>query len=131
MNPRWRSPSVLIVEDNPTVRSGLRTLLELTFGLSNINEAGNQEEALQKIQQCNPELVLLDLHLDQKNMERLQGLDVLRQIKTASWTTRVFILTVDASETSRQESLAAGAEKFFMKGGDPEELLNAIRMLKR
>ena len=100
MIPLRETSSILIVDDNPAVRTGLRTLLELSAGITRFAEAGCFEEALQKMRQSKPALVLLDLHLDQKNTDELQGLDLLAQIKRESPDTQVFVLTVDSSETT-------------------------------
>jgi len=121
------NPRILIVDDNPAVRSGLRTLLEITADTLTVNEAANTKEALHQVQLCKPDLMILDLYLTNKDEEEMQGLSILKTAKAVQPMMQVYILTVDGRPATRREAILAGADGFFTKGKEFQKLLSSIQ----
>jgi len=116
MNQRIR---VLIVDDQPWVRKGLKAILAFCPEILVVGEAVNGEEALQLVVEYQPQVVVMDLQ-----MPIIDGVAATRLIKTQWPAIKVIILTVQA--TRRSEAIAAGADIFLIKGNGPEVLQDAI-----
>lgn len=113
---------VLLVEDYTIVRKGLRSLLSKEEGIEVVGEAGNGREAVDKVQQLLPDIVLMDI-----GMQHLNGLEATRQIKRRFPDTKVLILTVYTNEEYIFQTLIAGASGYVVKKAAPEELVSAIK----
>jgi DNA-binding NarL/FixJ family response regulator len=115
---------VLIVDDLPQARDGLRTVLGTYPEIEVVGEAADGREAVRLVETTRPDVVLMDVE-----MPGLDGLDATRQIK-ASWPqVAVIVLTIHSSH--QVEALAAGADAFFSKGVPTEELVEAIHRLSK
>jgi DNA-binding NarL/FixJ family response regulator len=117
---------ILLAEDQAIVRAGFRALLDAEPDLEVAGEAANGDEAVQLARQLQPDLVLMDIR-----MPELDGLQATRQI-TADRTlneTRVLVLTTFELDEYVFGALRAGASGFLLKGGQPDELLSAIRLV--
>jgi DNA-binding NarL/FixJ family response regulator len=110
---------VLLVDDQPSVRKGLKALLAFYPEILVVGEAVNGEEALQLVVEHLPQVVVMDLQ-----MPVMDGVAATRLIKTQWPAIKVIILTVQAAR--RSEALAAGADTFLLKGNGPEVLPQAI-----
>ncbi len=110
---------VLIADDNDRARLGLRALLALRPEIEIVGEAAEGEEAVQRVRDGQPDVVLMDARMPQ-----MDGLDATRQIK-AHWP-QVRIVMVSMYASHRAEALAAGADAFLVKGCPAGELLDAI-----
>ena len=119
-NPVNRKPRVLVVDDHPMVREGIRSLLSGEVGAW--AEAGTGEEAIKKLAEVKPELVLLDVKLPD-----LDGLTVLRRIKAISPTTSVLMVTMHDNPGYVRQALKLGAAGYVLKGITRRELLAAVR----
>jgi DNA-binding NarL/FixJ family response regulator len=108
---------VCLVEDQTLVREGLRALLALNADIQVVGEANDGEEALEVIAREKPDVVLLDLR-----MPRLDGLGVLKQIKTPA-----LILTTFDDDAMLFEAVRAGAKGWLLKDTSLERLTDAIR----
>jgi DNA-binding NarL/FixJ family response regulator len=115
---------VLVVDDHPLVREGLRRLLAHA-GFSVIAEAASGEEALRKALELQPELVLWDLLMPEG------GLAGLRQLREALPNVKILVLTALDAPGSGEEILRAGAQGLVAKTASPEELLAAIKTVLR
>lgn len=113
---------VLIAEDHTILREGLKALLSSDPGLEIAGEAGDGIEAVRKVNELNPDLVLLDL-----TMPRMNGMEAIREIKRGSSETRVLVLTVHKTEEYVLASLRAGADGYVLKDSTQAELSLAIR----
>ena len=118
--------SVLIVDDHPVVREGLRTFLELQEGLEIVGEAADGVEALEKVGQLVPDVVLLDLV-----MPRMDGITTIRQIRALSPSTRILVLTSFSENDKVFPAVKAGAHGYLMKDIRPVELAESIRLVYR
>ena len=116
------SVTILVVDDHPIVRQGLRRLLEAESEFRVVGEAEDGIEALQLIERLKPDILVLDMM-----MPSLNGLEVLRRIKNISPTTRTIILSMQSADAYVFESLKNGAAGYVLKETGPSELVNAVR----
>ena len=115
------APRILLVDDHYLLRQGVRALLEPEFDI--VGEASNGLEAIEKTLALNPDIVILDLAMDNIN-----GLEATHQIRQVSPTTRVVILSSFSREAYVLEAIKNGASGYVLKGGDPGELRIAIQL---
>lgn len=113
--------SVLIVDDHPLMRRGIRQLLELEPTLNIVAEASNGNEAITYAGQFLPDLILLDL-----NMKGLSGLDTLKALRNEGIDSRIIVLTVSDNRNDIYALIDAGADGYLLKDSEPEQLLAKI-----
>nr|WP_256433118.1 response regulator transcription factor [Myxococcus sp. CA040A] len=111
-----------MVDDHALVRQGLRGLLDLTPDLRVVGEAVDGEEALRKVAELNPDVVLMDVR-----MPRMTGLEALRELRRGPVHRRVVLLTTFDEDAAIVEALRAGVQGFLLKDVSLEELSDAIR----
>jgi DNA-binding NarL/FixJ family response regulator len=114
--------SVLIVDDHPVVRRGLRVLLEVQDGIEVAGEAGDGASALALIAATQPDVILLDLKLP-----GLGGLAVLGELAQRQITGRVLVLTSVTDHAAAAEAVRHGAAGVLYKDVDPDALVRGIR----
>jgi DNA-binding NarL/FixJ family response regulator len=117
---------VLVAEDQSIVRAGFRALIDAEPDLEVVAEAADGREAVELARTHHPDLVLMDIR-----MPELDGLEATRQI-TADRTlanTRILVLTTFELDEYVFGALRAGASGFLLKGGEPAQLLAAIRLV--
>jgi DNA-binding NarL/FixJ family response regulator len=119
MAPRIR---VLIADDHPVVRQGLRTFLDVQDDIEVVGEAADGLAAVERAAALAPDVILLDL-----KMPGLDGVMVLEELRTREVTTRALILTSAAGAGPVTPAMAAGAAGYLYKDADPEALVRAIR----
>jgi NarL family two-component system response regulator LiaR len=117
---------VLIVDDHPMVRQGLRTFLELHDEIEVMGEAANGLEAVELVRQLLPDVVLMDLV-----MPHLDGIAATRQIRALSPTTQVLALTSFAEDDKVFHAIEAGALGYLLKDVNPDDLVKAIQAAQR
>lgn len=117
---------VLLVDDHPIVRTGIRGLLEQASGIEVVGEADNGSQALDLIDQLTPDVMLLDLELPD-----MSGYLVARQISDKGSTTRVLALSAHDDKEYIQELLASGASGYLTKEEVPEMIVEAVRGVAR
>ena len=113
---------VLVVDDHPVVRAGLRTLLEYNGDMQIVGEAASGPEAVERALALAPDVVLMDI-----TMEGGSGLEAIRAIKAHLPQTKLLVLTVHDSEDYMREALVAGATGYVLKQAADAELAVAIR----
>src|SRR3970282_66715 len=119
------SGQVLIADDHPLIRQGLRTLLE-QHGFTVIGEAADGREATQLAQELEPDVAVLDLA-----MPLLNGLDAAREITRASRRTKTIVVTVHTADQYVLAPLQAGVRGYVLKSQAIAELVQAIREVMR
>jgi DNA-binding NarL/FixJ family response regulator len=113
---------VLIVDDHAIVRRGLRELLSDQFPAAKFGEAADAAQALERLQERDWDVVLLDITLPGKS-----GLDLLKELKSARPKLPVLVLSAHPEDQFAIRALKAGAEGYLTKETAPEELVNATR----
>jgi DNA-binding NarL/FixJ family response regulator len=113
--------SVLLAEDHTIVRKGLVSILENELGIEVVGEAEDGREAIQKVEELEPDIVVMDI-----SMPILNGLDATKQIKKRFPQVKVIILTMHINEEYILEVLHAGASGYVIKQAVPTELITAI-----
>ena len=114
--------SIVIAEDHPIFRSGLRKLLESERDLRVTGEAADGEQAVALVPKLQPDLLLLDI-----NLPRLDGFEVLRRLSGAQLKTRTIILAAVIRKPEAVEMLQLGARGLVRKEAAAEMVLRAIR----
>ena len=117
---------IFIADDHEVVRRGVRALLEAHPGWEVCGEAKDGREAVEKVKEANPDLVLIDV-----GMPHLNGLDAARQIITALPAVHVLVLTMHESEQVVREVLEVGARGFLLKSDAARDLIAAVEALQR
>jgi DNA-binding NarL/FixJ family response regulator len=112
---------VLIVDDHPIVRAGLRRLLTAEPEIE-VREAATGKEALVQVREYRPDLVVLDL-----NLPGVGGLEVIARLKLDDPAVRVLVLTMHDNAIYVTRALQAGASGYVSKNAPPDELLEAMR----
>jgi NarL family two-component system response regulator LiaR len=118
--------TVLIADDHPVVRQGLRTFLDLQEGMSVIGEAATGAEAVAKVEELLPDVVLMDLV-----MPDLDGIEAARRIRDVSPSTKVIVLTSYADDEKIFPAIKAGAAGYLLKDVEPDEIAEGIRRAQR
>lgn len=113
---------LMIVDDHPLFRRGVRQLVDMDPSLVVVGEASDGAEAVRKAVDLQPNLILLDL-----NMQPIDGIEVLRRMRDARVKSRIVILTVSDSDDDVVRALKEGADGYLLKDMDPEEVLRLIR----
>lgn len=116
---------VLLVEDHPVIRSGVRLLLENTSEFKVIAETGKSREVLNLAEQFRPEIVLLDLVLDWAD-----GLELIRELVAALPACRVLVFSMLSESVYAERALRAGAVGYIMKSAPEGEFLLALRNVR-
>ena len=114
--------SILMVDDHPLLRKGLTQLIEFEDELEVIGEASSGAQALELAEKFEPDLITLDL-----NMQGMDGLETLRNLRTRGVTSRIVMLTVSDNDEDVLEAIRCGADGYLLKDMDPEELLEKLR----
>jgi len=117
---------ILIADDHPIVRSGLKQILQEARFVRSIEEASTGGEALEKAKTGKFDIVLLDI-----SMPGMNGLEVLEELKKLKFNIRVLMLSIYPEEDYAVRALKAGASGYLTKKSAPDELLTAIKKLSR
>ena len=113
--------NILLVDDHAVVRSGLRNLLTTAMDVR-ISEAANGRDALSRLRQIRPDLVLLDLSLP-----GIGGLELLRRMLLEDKEARILVLSMHAEPFYVARAMELGARGYLSKNASAEELLTAVR----
>jgi NarL family two-component system response regulator LiaR len=118
--------SVLVVDDQPVVRQGVRAFLATQPDLAVVGAAGSGEEALRLVAEHAPDVVLVDLV-----MPGMDGVETTRRLRQLSPRTQVLVLTSYDQDEHIFPAIRAGALSYLLKEIGPEELADAIRRAAR
>ena len=113
---------ILIADDHPIVRKGLREILTETKDMFDVSEAENGPEVLNRLDKEDYDVLVLDI-----SMPGLSGLDVLKQVKKRKSTIPVLILSRHPEQQYAVRSIRAGADGYLTKESAPQELASAIQ----
>lgn len=116
--------NIIIADDHPLFRSGVRNLLRTTEDLIVAGEASSGDEALELAAKLDPDLILMDIR-----MPGINGIEATRLIKEKHPRTEVLILTMFRDDQSVFTAMRAGAKGYVLKDADETELLQSIRIV--
>lgn len=120
-----RKTSVLLVDDHPFVREGIRSFLSDLPDFEVVGEASSGTEALKMAQQHEPDFILLDI-----NMPGMNGLEAVGQLRKTTPEAKILILTVHNSREYVLHVAKSGAHGYILKEAPPEELLQAMQAIR-
>jgi DNA-binding NarL/FixJ family response regulator len=113
---------LLVVDDHPLLRAGLRTISEIAKDIRIVGEARNGGETLAETERAAPHIVLLDIRLPGES-----GIEICRKLKAAHPSVRVIFLTSYSEEALILSAMEAGADGYLLKENDTHRLVDAIR----
>ncbi len=116
--------TVLLADDHPIVRQGLRHLLEAEPDIKILGEASDGLQAVQLSEKFKPNVLIVDLM-----MPGLNGLEVVRQVKDRSPATFSIVLSMQSADVYVVEALKSGAAGYVLKETGPSELVNAVQQV--
>lgn len=117
---------IVIVDDHPLVRRGLASVISMQPNVEFAGEATNSQEALQVIEETQPDLVLIDLKLADES-----GLDVIKMARTRGIVSKFILLTSSASREDFLKAEEVLVDGYVLKEALPEELLFAIQLVHK
>jgi DNA-binding NarL/FixJ family response regulator len=115
---------VLIVDDHPITRDGIRTALAGSADLEVVGEATTGEEAIDVADRTSPDVVFMDVRLP-----GIGGLEATKQIRSRHPETKVIMFTVDESRAAVMDAVRAGVSGYLLKDVAADELINAARLV--
>jgi DNA-binding NarL/FixJ family response regulator len=115
---------ILLADDHELIRNGLKALIETNQEWVICGEAGNGQEAVDRVLQLKPDLIILDV-----TMPVLNGLQAARQIHERAPKTKILILSMHDSPQLANEAFRLGADAYLIKSGPQKELLDTIAIL--
>jgi two-component system, NarL family, response regulator NreC len=122
MSRRKEALRILVVDDHPVVREGIRMCLKDRDDVEVVAEAADGKEAIEQVRSVEPDIVLLDL-----TMPRMGGLEALPGIRRARRRTRVIVVTVHNTREYLRQAMAARVDGYLLKDTAPAEYIEAIR----
>jgi DNA-binding NarL/FixJ family response regulator len=115
---------IVLADDQPLVRAGLRRIIEADSGLQVVGEAADGPEAIAQVMSKKPDVVLMDVR-----MPILDGIEATRRLAERGSTARVIVLTTFGLDEYVVSALQAGASAFVLKEAPPEHILSAIHQV--
>jgi len=116
---------LLLVDDHPLVREGLKRVLSSMVGVFVVGEASTGEDAIARVRDLEPDIVMMDLSLP-----KMSGIEATRIIRKDFPQTRVLALTMHMEEVYVRGALEAGASGYLVKDARPNELVRAIETVQ-
>ncbi|MBU3056777.1 two-component system response regulator NarL [Pseudomonas indica] len=113
---------ILLVDDHPMMRRGLRDLLAMEDDLLPVGEAGSGQEAVELASTLDVDLILLDL-----NMPGMDGLETIKRLREAGVDARIILFTVSDEHGNVLEALRNGADGYLLKDMEPDDVIDQIR----
>lgn len=114
--------TILVIDDHPLLRRGVRQLLEMEDDLALVFETGNPREGVGQAIALEPDMVLLDL-----NMPEMDGLEALKHLREEGYAGRVIMYTVSDLEDDIVDALRGGADGYLLKDMEPEDMIHQLR----
>jgi DNA-binding NarL/FixJ family response regulator len=114
---------VLIVDDHPVTRDGLRAALAIDEAIEVVGEASTGEEAIEMLDATRPDVIFMDVR-----MPGIGGIEATRRIHDIQPEAKVILFTIDESRGAISDAIQAGVSGYLLKDSSADELLNAARM---
>ncbi|QZN97497.1 two-component system response regulator NarL [Symbiopectobacterium purcellii] len=119
--PNDDSATLLLIDDHPMLRNGVKQLLSMVPGLRVVGEASDGEQGVVLAAELDPDLILLDL-----NMPGMNGLETLVRLREKALSGRVVVFSVSDHEDDVVSALKNGADGYLLKDMEPEDLLASL-----
>ncbi|MEH0833767.1 two-component system response regulator NarL [Pectobacterium cacticida] len=113
--------TLLLIDDHPMLRNGVKQLISMDPELQVVGEASHGEQGVELAEQLDPDLILLDL-----NMPGMNGLETLTRLREKSLSGRIVVFSVSNHEDDVVNALKNGADGYLLKDMEPEDLLAAL-----
>lgn len=113
--------TIMLVDDHPLLRKGLKQLISMEDDLAVIAECSNGADALVQAAELDPDLIILDL-----NMQGMDGIETLKRMRDQGVTSRIVMLTVSDADEDIVAAITHGADGYLLKDMDPELLMEQI-----
>jgi DNA-binding NarL/FixJ family response regulator len=114
--------SVLIADDHPLFRQGIKQILELENDITVVAQAANGDEAVRLTREHKPDVILMDI-----NMPGSNGLQAIKEIKDENINSKIIVLTIHEDREYLIKTIQMGAEGYVLKDAEPSVLIGAIR----
>lgn len=114
--------TLMVIDDHPLLRRGVRQLLEMEDDLNLIFDTGSPQEGIEKAVALEPDMLLLDL-----NMPVINGLETLKQLRAGGYCGRIIMYTVSDQEDDVVDALRGGADGYLLKDMEPEDMVRQLR----
>lgn len=114
--------TILLIDDHPMLRNGVKQLLSLDNTLTVVGEAGDGIQGVKLAEELDPDLILLDL-----NMPGMNGFETLDQLRLRSLSGRIVVFSVSNYSDDLVTALKRGADGYLLKDMEPEELLSSLK----
>jgi two-component system, NarL family, nitrate/nitrite response regulator NarL len=121
MNKRKKKIKLLLVDDHPVVRRGMRSCLEGIRHVEVVDEAVDGKEAVEKVKTLSPDIVLMDI-----DMPVMNGLEATKVLREEFPDTRVLILSIHTNKEYVLQIIRSGAQGYVLKDASPADLVRAI-----
>ena len=115
---------ILLVDDHPVLREGIKTVLELNGAFLIVGEADSGFKACELLPSTKPDVVLMDIR-----MEKMDGIKASRNIKMLYPETRILLLTMHDDDNYIIEALEIGVEGYILKMSEMEKVIDAIKLI--
>lgn len=116
------SIKVILADDHPVLRKGIRTILEMEGDIKVVAEASDGEETIQRVKELNPDVLVLDVSMPKKN-----GVEVVKELSAADVPMNVLVLSAYDDENFIMEMVAAGAAGYLLKREALDAIVEAVR----
>ncbi|HHW48013.1 MAG TPA: response regulator transcription factor [Clostridiaceae bacterium] len=113
---------VMIADDHPLVRQGIKQILELEEDIVVIGQASNGNEAVKIARECKPDVILMDI-----NMPVANGIQAIKELRQGQNQFKIIVLTIHEDREYLFKTLQLGAEGYVLKDAEPYVLIDAIR----
>ncbi len=117
---------LMLVDDHAILRDGLRNLLEIEEDIQVVGEAVSGEDAIEKIKDCNPDVVLMDI-----NMPKMTGVELTGILKRRYPDTKILVLTMHSHDEFFMAAVRAGADGYLLKDAPFDQVIDAIRTVAK
>jgi len=114
--------SILLIDDHPLLRQGIKQLIGMEDDMEVIGEASNAADGIRLATELEPDLILMDL-----NMPEMDGIEALRKLREQNVSSRIVMFTVSDQEDDVVAALRAGADGYLLKDMEPEDMLRQLR----
>ena len=113
--------SILLIDDHPLLRQGIKQLIEMEDDMQVVGEASNAADGIRLAQEIEPDLILMDL-----NMPEMNGIEALKKLREESISSRIIMFTVSDHEDDVVAALRAGADGYLLKDMEPEDMIKQL-----